>query len=89
MNRASGTSPAARQTTVLRIAGRRLIARPINADSRTSDATRGPAECGESGERGRQVGRPVDESPQDRGVFNSLTAALAQMRTHRMGRVTN
>ena len=75
--------------SALRTAGRRFTIRPINADSRTSDRTRGPAERREPGERRRQVVGPVDEPGQDRGVLEALAAALAQMRPHRVGGVAD
>ena len=48
-----------------------------------------PAERREPRERRGEVVGAVDEARQDRRVLDSLTAALAQMRTHRMGRVAD
>ncbi len=49
----------------------------------------GAAEGREPGERGRDVAGPVDEPGQHRGILDALTPALAQMRTHRVGRVAD
>ena len=78
--------PARGAAAALRNGGR-FTTWPINFDSRTSARTRGRRNAANRAERRRQVAGPVDEAGQDRGVLDPLTAALAQMRPHRVRRV--
>ena len=86
---ASGTRTEARLAAALRNAGRRLTIRPISADSRTSARTRRRRNAANRANAVARSSALVDEVGQYRGVLQPLTAALAQVRPHRVGGVAH